>query len=75
MNLQAKKAAASSSDTNAASSTTADVKKKSNSLEIHDMRVGNGPDATLGKSVCIFLRIFLFFIRYILGCCLLYWST
>ena len=34
-----------------ASSTTGDQKKKSNELEIKDVRVGNGPEAKIGKMV------------------------
>jgi hypothetical protein len=41
-------------DTNA-SSTTVDDKKNSTSLEISDIRVGNGPEAKLGKTVNYFL--------------------
>ena len=44
---QAKKAAATTSN----EPTTSDEKKKPNSLDIHDLRVGTGPEAKLGKNV------------------------
>ncbi len=47
MNIQAKKVAA----TTSSDPTTSDEKKKPNSLEIHDLRVGTGTEAKLGKNV------------------------
>ena len=51
--------------------------KKTNSLETKDLRVGNGPEAKLGKSVRLLIEIFsiehLCFV--FLGCSLLQWST
>ncbi len=49
--IQTKKAATTTSTDATASSTTVDNKKKSNSLEIKDIRVGSGPEAKLGKNV------------------------
>ncbi len=75
-NIQAKKAAATSSTDTHASSTTVDDKKKSNSLEIHDSRIGNGPEAKLGKTVNSYKNhFFILIFSSILGCCLLYRST
>ncbi len=75
-NIQAKKAAATSSTDTNASSTTVDDKKKSNSLEIHDSRIGNGPEAKLGKTVNFYKNhFFILIFSSILGCCLLYRST
>ncbi len=51
MNMQTKKVAATTSNDSTTTSTTTDNKKKSNSLEIQDLRVGNGPEAKLGKNV------------------------
>jgi len=46
-----KKAATTTSNDENASSTTTEEKKKPNSLEINDIRVGNGPEAKIGKTV------------------------
>ncbi|UJR21755.1 hypothetical protein I4U23_024830 [Adineta vaga] len=48
------KKAASNDTPTAATSTTTDTKKKSNSLEINDLRVGTGPEAKLGKTVAVY---------------------
>ncbi len=49
--IQTNKAATTTSTDATASSTTVDNKKKSNALEIKDIRVGSGPEAKLGKNV------------------------
>jgi len=51
---QQKKAATTTSNDANASSTTTEEKKKPNSLEINDIRVGNGPEAKIGKTAAVY---------------------
>ena len=66
--------------TTSETSASSNEKKKSNSLESNDTRIGNGPEAKLGKTVNYpskIIRAFFLFLLFgfLVGCCLLYRST